>query len=129
MKRLIVVVSVIALCPNVLFAAGPLEEAARRAALSQTGRPTPTVSAPSSSKRPLLWSGVALAGAGTGLMFWGMKRCENLGGTIRRCTESQSLKWLGVGTAAAGGALLGISLSKNSEIRIIPSSVSYRLRF
>ena len=129
MKRLIVLVTVIALGQNVLFAAGPLEEAAKQAALAQSAGQVPKASTHSSSRKVLLWTGVAAAGAGTGLMLWGMNRCENLGGTIQRCTESDGLKWLGIGTAAAGGVLLGIGASKHSDIRILPTSVSYRLKF
>ncbi len=127
MRRLLVVVVILSLGQGAAAAAGPLEVSTARAA-ALLGQGSGSASS-RSGKRPLLWTGAALSGAGVALMLVGKSSCENLGGSIRRCTESPGLKWLGLGVAGLGGSLLVVGAKKSTQILVGPSSVTYRRRF
>jgi hypothetical protein len=115
-----------------VFAAGPLEVSAARAArrLAQANGQTSN----HSGRNALLWTGAAVAGAGVALMLIGKERCEtlsvgNVSGSIVQCTQSTGLTWLGLGVAGVGGSLMIVGANKSAQIRIQPTSVAYQLRF
>ena len=132
MKRVMVFALVWSLSRSLAFAAGPVDESAKRASrdLAQSAGSPSTAS----SGKPWLWSGVALAGGGVALMMIGRESCKtvsvgNISGSIVTCTESTSLKWMGLGVAAAGGALIAVGASKHSQFLVLPNAVAYRMRF
>ena len=135
MKRLIVFALIFTLVGEtaVAFAAGPLEESARRAAqgLAQ-------VQGQSSNKARLLWTGAALAGAGVALValsFTALHKseCTNIlsRGVVvgKECLDADNVAvgLAGLVLMGVGGTVTVIGVLKEIDIR--PNSVAYRVRF
>ena len=127
MRRTTVAVLVAAMACTIgagdVFAAGPSFAVPLIVTAGQAPRTAPR------SHKKLIWGGAALIGGGIALKLAVGRNCEELGGTIKTCSGFQSANVLGLGMAAAGGALLVIGVSKRSQIGILPTSVTYRWRF
>lgn len=133
MRRLVVFALIFSLShASAALAAGPLEEAGKRAAqqLAQTsGQP--------SNKKTLMWSGAALTGAGIALITLAntsLKKEECVVGTsgifdFVECVQetNNAAAWAGLGTAGLGAALMIVGISKN--IQVGPNRITYRVTF
>lgn len=127
MRRLLVFVLIFALGhTSAAFAAGPLEESARRAAeqLAQSA-------AQPFNRNTLLWAGASIVGAGLAviaLAAFGPHQTENPEATGRRHHErNEGWMWAGVGVAGLGATVMIIGAS--NSIQIGPNSLAYRARF
>ena len=116
------------------WAAGPLEESARRAVEQLAG----TQQAPQpegSRKKVLLWGGLAATGAGVALMVLakGDEQCEDIlsrGEVIgTECVKEDNI---GAGVAGLGLAVVGVTftvMGARQQLAMGPRSVAYRIGF
>lgn len=133
MRRLVVFALIFSLSQtSAVFAAGPLEEAGKRAVeqLAQT-------SAQPSNKKTYLWGGGVLAGAGVALITLAntslkKEECVDFRSgffDLTECVETtnNAAAWAGLGMAGLGTTLMIVGASKNIEIG--PNRLAYRVSF